>query len=455
MPLLTSTDKMMAGLTKKLYKYILLAVLLVVAGNTAKAYSILAHEAVIDASWRSDIVPLLKKKYPSATYDELLLAHSYAYGGSIVADMGYMPFGNGFFTDLVHYVRSGDFIETLISESQNLNEYAFSLGALSHYMADKYGHSLSTNRNVPIVYPKLKKKFGDVVTYDDDHTSHSRMEFAYDVLQVGQGNYTSEAYRDFIGFNMAVPVLERAFYKTYGQKLNTIFSNINSSINMMRWGVRNLFPALTKNAYKANRAEIEEMHPGITVKKFRYKMSRRAFNLQYGKERKHGNFFSKLAAGFISILPKIGPLKTLNFKSPGEEGQRLFAESFEAIVKNYKSSLNDVDNGRLVLPDIDFDTGHDTHIGEYPLADKTWAKLVETLQKQGFKHLNPPLQQSIASFYNASGTPDIYRDKPEYWAKLSTALQQMKAMQPIAQADTQPGDSIQQNGKTDTPSSTN
>jgi hypothetical protein len=414
-------------------RYILVCCLLTLACSSSKAYSILAHEAIIDASWKPYMLPLLKQKYPNATNNDLLKAHSYAYGGSIVADMGYMPFGNGFFTDLLHYVRSGDFIEALITDAQNLNEYAFALGALSHYMADKYGHSLSTNRNVPLIYPKLKKKFGDVVTYHDDHTSHSRMEFAYDVLQIGQGNYTSEGYHDFIGFNIAVPVLERSFYKVYGQELGSIFSNINSAINTMRWGVRNLFPVLTKSAYNANKKEIQAMQPDMTVKKFRYKMSRRAFNLQYGKERQEPKFFAKVAVFFIRILPKIGPLKTLKFKSPGAEGEKLFANSFETILANYHTALVQAGKKQLVLPDINFDTGDPTRLGEYELTDETYATLIQKLQNQGYKDVTPQLQKNILQYYSGADTSRFLADKPEQKEKIKAAIKQIQNLQPLPQ----------------------
>ena len=419
--------------TPSFYKVSIIAVLLVFSSLKTKAYSILAHEAIIDLAWKDNIVPLLLKKHPNATRDDLLLAHSYAYGGSIVADMGYMPFGNGFFTDLLHYVRSGDFIENLISDARDLNEYSFALGALSHYMADKYGHAMSTNRNVPLTYPKLQKKFGNVVTYHDHPVSHSRMEFAYDVMQIGQGSYTSEGYRNFIGFNISVGVLERAFYRTYGQELGSIFGNINRSINTMRWGVRNLFPVLTKSAYNANKKEIESAQPGMTVKKFRYKMSKRAFNLQYGKEREEGKFFTKVVVFLIKILPKVGPLKTLKFKSPGAQGEKLFAQSFTAILTNYRTALIQVDQNKLILPDIDFDTGNPTRLGEYPLADKTYAELVEKLQKKNFKNVTPQLQKDIVKFYATADTSRILLNKPEKWAKLSGAVKQLKKYQPAPQ----------------------
>src|ERR1700761_5829393 len=195
-------------------------------------YSVLTHEAIIDASWDKSIRPLLLKKFPDATKEQLREAHSYAYGGSLMTDIGYSPFGSAYFTNLIHYCRTGDFVENLLSEAQNLDEYAYALGSLCHYMADIYGHSIGTNRVVPKVYPKVGAKFGEVVTYDEDHASHSRVELAFDVLQIARNNYASQEYHDLIGFNVAVPVLERAFYKTYGQDVDEIFGyNIDHSIN--------------------------------------------------------------------------------------------------------------------------------------------------------------------------------------------------------------------------------
>lgn len=414
-------------------KVVAIAALLFLASIQAKAYSILAHEAIIDASWKLSLLPQIQKKYPNLTGPEIKMAHSFAYGGAMVADMGYMPFGNAFFTDLLHYVRSGDFVEALIRDAQNVNEYAFALGALSHYMADQYGHSLSTNRNVPLIYPKLQKKFGDFVTYADDHKSHSRMEFSYDVLQTGRGSYTSEGYHDFIGFNIAVPVLEKAFYETYGQELGSIFSNINASINTLRWGIRNLFPVLTKSAFRANKDTILKMTPGMTAKKFQYKMSEKSFKLEYGKQKQESKFFSRVIVFIIKILPKVGPLKTLKYVSPGKAGEKLFSNSFDTITTKYAAALKDVGEGHLKLRDIDFDTGRPSVLGEYPLADATYDKLLIKLQKQDYKNVTPRLQKNIITFYQNADTSQTALKQRKEWKKASLSLQQIKVLKPTKQ----------------------
>jgi hypothetical protein len=401
----------------------------------SKAYSVFSHEAVIDASWEKSILPLLKQKYPAATDADIKIARSYAYGGSLIADMGYFPFGNPYFTNLVHYVRSGDFVENLLSESQNLNEYAFAIGALSHYMTDKYGHSLGTNLAVPIVYPKIGEKFGRVVTYDEDNTSHKRMEFGFDVLQIARGNYLPQSYHDYIGFNVARPVLERAFIKTYGEDINKVFGNLTLTISTFRWSVTSLFPSLTRTAWQMKKADIKAAHPGITARKFHYRIRRKEYYQEFGREREKPKFKERIYAFIIQILPKIGPLRSLRFKAPGPEAEKLFLKSFDTCVAHYGVALNTLRSGNHIkLADVDFDTGNITAPGEYGLADQTYSFLVIKLQEEKFNALTSPLKENILTFYNKADTSakanENKKDKID-WKKTYVALQQIKVAKPI------------------------
>jgi Zinc dependent phospholipase C len=133
--------------------------------------------------------PVLLARFPHATPEQLKEAHAYAYGGAIIQDIGFYPHGNGYFSDLTHYARAGDFIVALISESQNLNEFAFALGSLSHYFSDNDGHRLATNVAEPLLYPKLRRKFGNVITYEDKPAAHLQIEFGFDVLEITRNRF--------------------------------------------------------------------------------------------------------------------------------------------------------------------------------------------------------------------------------------------------------------------------
>jgi hypothetical protein len=393
----------------------------------ANSFSILAHEAIVDAEWDLTLKPMLLKRYPGASLDDLIKAHSYTYGGSLVADIGYMPGGDAYFTDLLHYVRSGDFIINLLNEAQDLNEYAFALGALSHYIADKYGHSMATNITVPRLYPELKRKFGNVVTYEDDHTSHSRMEFAYDAVQVGRSNYASVAYHDFIGFNIAQKPLERAFLTTYGQHLHTIMKDFDSSVAMMRWGVKNLFPALTKNAWKAKKDEIIKNNGNASIRSFKYKMNRRMYKKEFPGKRQKPDFKARALAFMVKILPKIGPLKNLKFVYPGAEGEKRFTQVFDTIIQKYAVALKEWDGRTLKLEDINLDTGKPLSFGNYQLADATYCKLVLNLQKEQYACLTSNLKEHLVSYFNGALLHKVYKEHPEDEDVTKVAIKQIKA----------------------------
>ncbi|HSB74527.1 MAG TPA: zinc dependent phospholipase C family protein, partial [Terriglobales bacterium] len=143
---------------------LVLALCLLMAGRPLTAYSVVSHGEVIDLAWKPDILPALLKRFPNSTPAELKRAHSFAYGGSVIQDVGYYPLGNKKFTDILHYVRTGDFVAWMLRDARNVEEYAFALGALSHYAADSFGHP-AINLAVPVEYPKLRHRFGDWVPY--------------------------------------------------------------------------------------------------------------------------------------------------------------------------------------------------------------------------------------------------------------------------------------------------
>jgi hypothetical protein len=219
-------------------KYVLQATLLLLVLWTAPllGYGVLSHEELIDIAWDGEIRPALQRRFPGATDDEIKLAHAYAYGGSVIQDLGYYPFGNHEFTNLLHYVRSGDFVAWMLRDAHNINEYAFALGALSHYAADIWGHP-AVNAGVAIEYPNLRARFGHSVSYEDNPEAHLKTEFSFDVVQVAKKRYISKQYHDFIGFRVSEDLLERAFEDTYGIKLDELLHFDDLTIETYRFAV--------------------------------------------------------------------------------------------------------------------------------------------------------------------------------------------------------------------------
>jgi hypothetical protein len=371
----------------------------------AWSYSVLTHEAIIDSTCDSAIKPLLLNRFPLATQDELKQAHAYAYGGCIIQDLGYYPFGSKFFSNLTHYVRSGDFILALISDSQDLNEYAFALGALSHYAADNNGHPMAVNRAVPMFYPKLGLKFGALVTYADDPYTHAQTEFAFDVFQAAKGRYASAAFKEFIGFEVAKPLLERAFEDTYGMRLEQVFMNVDLAIGSFRHAVGSIFPAVTRVAWQIRKQEIRKDAPSTTRRMFLYNVSRSSYEKNWGSTYTRPGFRSKLLAFVLRIAPKIGPLRVLSFKRLTPETEKMYMASFNSTIVRYRQLLTEQSAGSLKLPNDNLDVGTFTAAGKYKLTDATYSQLLHKMQGH-YIDVPQALRSDILAFYQDLGAPN-------------------------------------------------
>jgi hypothetical protein len=336
--------------------------------------------------------------------------------------MGYYPHGSFFFSDLAHYVRSGDFILALLRDSKDLDGYAFALGALAHYAADNDGHPIGTNRAVPFLYPKLKKRYGDSVTYEQDRLAHVKTEFGFDILEVARGRYAPDSYHDFIGFGVSAPLLEQAFQETYGLDLKSVLSDEDKVLASYRHDVSQLLPKATRIAWSLKKDEIMKDQPGMTKKKFLYNLSRASYQKNWGKDYQRPTFGEKVLAFLARILPKIGPLKVLQLKTPTPETERMFEASFNATLDRYRQLLSQAGTGQMVLPNDNFDTGEITGPGKYRLNDETHAKLLHALAKQNFSGASPEVRAELLEFFGHPDAPYATKRKPKDWARVQAEL---------------------------------
>ena len=427
---------MFLTLHRQISIWLLAGIALWLAMPRAAAYSVLTHEQIIDIAWQDRIQPLLLKRFPGATADQLREAHAYAYGGSMVQDMGYYPFGNKYFSDLVHYVRSGDFVLNLIHDSSNLNEYAFALGTLAHYASDNTGHP-TINRVTGMEFPKLKKKFGSTVTYEDDPKAHIRTEFGFDMVQVAKNRYTSDRYHDFIGFEVATPLLARAFQETYGMPIDDVIKDMDLAIGTFRRGVSKVIPEMTKVALVARHDVVVRDTPNFNKKKFLFYLSRAQYQKSWGTKYRRPGVGARILAFILNLIPKFGPFNALAFKVPSTAAEDLYIKSVDLTVEDYSALLRELDAGTLGLPNRDFDTGHDTVAGEYDLTDKTYARLLDDLSKQNLAKITPDLRTNILNFYSNLNAPIHTKKDKKRWAKVVEEVTRLKSTQatPVTGSD--------------------
>jgi hypothetical protein len=405
-----------------------LALSLLLPVPAAYSYAVLTHEAIVDSTWDSAIGPLLLQRFPAATRDELNQAHAYAYGGCIIQDLGYYPFGSKFFSDLTHYVRGGDFVLNLIRESQDLNEYAFALGALSHYAADTHGHPMAVNRAVPLFYPALGRKFGKLVTYADDPFSHGKTEFAFDVFQAAKDRYASDAYKNFIGFEVAKPLLERAFQDTYGMRLETVFMNVDLAIGSYRRAVGSVLPAITRVAWQIRQQEIRRDAPSITRKTFLYNLSRSSYERNWGSTYQRPGIRSRFLTYVFRILPRVGPFRALSFKRLTPETEKMYMASFNSTIVRYRELLSEQNAGRLKLPNDNLDVGAFTGAGKYRLTDAAYSRLLHKLQAN-YTEMPQELRSDILSFYRDLRVPISTKTNDEDWSRVLKELDRLRSVE--------------------------
>jgi hypothetical protein len=365
----------------------------------AAAYSVLAHEALVDTMWQEHVVPALRAKFPRISAEELRRARAYAYGGALIQDFGYYPFGSRFFSNAVHYIRSGDFVQAMLREARTADEYAFALGALAHYASDNMGHPIAVNRVVPIMYPKLRARYGDEVLYAASPARHVMVEFAFDVLQVARGVFKSDVYQELIGFEVAIPSLERAFRATYGLELRDVFGDVELAAGTYRHAASELIPQITRVAWEQKRDEILAATPDVTERDVVYTITRSQYEERYGTKYRKPGLLARFVVTLFRILPKFGPFRPLAFEPLTPETEQMFAESFERSRDRYRTWLAAERSGDLTLGDTDLDTGRPPARGANTLADETFDDLLERLEDAKFASVPPALRETINQHY--------------------------------------------------------
>lgn len=395
------------------------------------AYSVFTHEELIDLTWKDSIRPLLLARFPGTTEAQLHEAHAYAYGGCTMQDMGYYPFENPFFSTLTHYVRAGDFVNNLFREAQNVNEYAFAIGALSHYLGDAIGHSVATNPATGINFPKLARKYGPIVTYDEDPHAHVRTEFAFDVGQLSKRTFAPPAYLNFIGFHTPRALLERAFKRTYGFDIHGLFGRTRAALHSYRSAVRKLLPAFAgaEVILHGKKFSADKGNDGYNI--FIKQLQTADYERNWAYTYKKPGIGPHLLAIVVEIVPKVGPAAMLAIKIPNQKTESWYIDSVNRTALVYRELLAELrKNPEMIidLPNRDLDTGAKVKPGAYRLTDKTYAKLVHRLTTKGPAVIPKRLQDDILNYYADPNAPIATKKNARKWKQLMAEVETIRQM---------------------------
>jgi hypothetical protein len=401
--------------------------------HPAGAYSLLTHEQLIDLTWQSSIAPLLRSRYPNITAEELERARSYAYAGCVIQDIGYYPFGDPFFSDLTHYVRSGDFVVHLFQDAKDANQLAFAIGALSHYIGDNIGHSQAINRAVPVEFPKLAAKYGPVVTFAEGEHPHIQTEFAFDINEITHRRLAPVHYLRHVGLNVPTEQLANAFYETYGLSRNfskARFQRVNVG------GFRSFIPRIAYALTLLHRSRMPADPTSPDLQKLTDEVAQVAADNNWYHYRKKAGIGTYSLAGLIYVLPKIGPLKMLAIKGPTDTTEEEYVRSVNQSTDALSAALGRFGKRPQTLANRDLDTGAPVQPGAYRLTDDTYAKLLHRLVADPRHTVPPGLKSDIVNYYADPNAPIHTKKNPEKWARVQSELQTLQSMpvskQPIA-----------------------
>jgi len=411
-------------------RIVLVIVLAIFSPRGAFGYSVLTHEELIDLAWRDSIRPLLLARFPHATEAQLIEAHSYAYGGCAIQDMGYYPFGHKFFSDLTHYVRTGDFVSNLFNEARTLDEYAFAIGALSHYLGDTIGHAEAVNPGTAIEFPNLGKKYGPNVTYDESPHAHVRTEFGFDIDELSKHRLAPPAYLKRVGFNVPRKLVERAFRATYGIDAHEIIGRAHPALRSYQRAVRSFIPSFAEAEIVLHRHQfVPDVH-NEEFERYTHRVAETSFERHWQKAFKEPGFGAHLLAGVIWVLPKIGPASLLAIKIPNAETQDWYVRSVNDTVDRYEAVINGLkgDGKSPQLADLDLDTGKKELPGAYRRTDETYAALLKRLTDVPDRVLPPGVRENIFAFYSNPNAQKAWESEGHRWSEIAKELDVLKQM---------------------------
>ncbi len=373
----------------------------------ARPYSLLTHEQLIDLTWDTSIVPLLRSRYPGLTAQQLEHARAYAYGGCVIQDIGYYPFGDAFFSDLTHYVRTGDFVVNLFRNAGNADELAFAIGALSHYMGDTIGHAQATNVAVPVEFPKLRARYGNSVNYAQGEHQHVQTEFAFDIDQIAQHRFAPVHYLRHVGLEVPTKQLALAFYQTYG--LGEDFSQGRGrriNVRGYRFAVRNFIPRIAYAVTVLHRSHEPADSPSADLQRLQREVQQVSTKNHWDDYRKKPGIGTYTLAGFLYILPKIGPLKLVAIKGPTAQTEADYVHSVMASTDALNRALRRFTPPPATLPTAALAAASDLHAEppagvQQPVAAATLAKL-DTLSGKSSDQAAPSPEAALPSAQSAS-----------------------------------------------------
>ena len=389
----------------RLAAFLIASSLLLIVPADGRAFSVTAHQGVVDQAWGLTLVPLIRQRFPNATDRELTEAHAYARGGSI-SPILVLSARESFVFRPAALRSHRRFRQPSVNWGQLSGRICVRLGMLGHYEAPA-GIRKRPIFRCPSSIPSSSRN----TATPSPMRTHPRAPTNSIRCAAGRSSQrNTDLFEHSIDFKVPRDALERAFAETYGLQLNDLFDNYDIAIYTYRWGFRTIINEGTGIAWALYRKDIESNEPGVTSKEFVREISRGDFERQFGKAFLEPGYLPRFVGFLGTLVPDVGPLKRLPFKPLPDSVQKLYFRAYRHASERYVHEVAAICANKAWLENINLDTGRADKSGEYAPADEAWVDLLELHDKSHFANVRDDLASDFRAHFRDRNASLAFED---------------------------------------------
>ena len=200
--------------------------------------------------------------------------------------------------------------------------------------------------------------------------------------------------------------LATAFYETYG--LSEDFSKARFrrvNVGGFRFAVRSFIPRIAYALTLLHRSRMPADSTSPDLQKLADEVARVAAENNWDQYRKKAGIGTYSLAGFIYILPKIGPLKMVAIKGPTAATEEEYVRSVNLSTDALSSALGRFGKPHQTLANRDLDTGAPVRPGAIALPMTPMPSCLHRLVADPHHTVPPGLKADILNYYADPNAP--------------------------------------------------
>ena len=139
-----------------------------------------------------------------------------------------------------------------------------------------------------------------------------------------------------------------------------------------------------------------------------------------------------LLAGFIYVVPKVGPLVDLSLRGPSATAEKDYIHSLLDTTDALRATLDGASSSDG-LPNADLDTGDGVHPGSYPLEDYAYADLLRNMTRDPSSQIPFGIKRDLLAYFADMGKVKYIQANPKKLAQVEAELPILQKLSTKAQ----------------------